>query len=170
MNTTLPNHMLEATRLTREGKLAEASALLRRALHGEGPPDTPAPKRDVSAPPPADGRPSRIIDIDPRTGEVLDPDSSGAGLFRTGAGLWSGGRPGRMVTPPITGGLRGLLDRIAPGASPQTTDPLPQGAQFVTRSFENHAGAAATSSIFPARIAAKRCRWSSCCMAAPSPR
>ncbi|MBR0648666.1 PHB depolymerase family esterase [Roseomonas terrae] len=140
MNTTLPNHMLEATRLTREGKLAEASALLRRALHGEDPSDTPVPKRDAPGPPPAGGRPSRTFDIDPRTGEVLDPCSSGTGLFRTGADLWSGGRPGRMVTPPIAGGLRGLLDRIAPGASPQTTDPLPQGAQFVTRSFENHAG------------------------------
>jgi poly(hydroxyalkanoate) depolymerase family esterase len=137
MNTTLPNHMLEATRLTREGKLAEASALLRRALHGEDPSDTPVPKRDVPGPPSAGGRPSRTFDIDPRTGEVLDPYSSGAGLFRTGAGLWPGGRPGRIATPPIAGGL---LDRIAPGASPQTTDPLPRGAQFVTRSFENHAG------------------------------
>ena len=42
MNAILPNPMLEATRLTREGKLTEASALLQRLFRGEAPADTAA--------------------------------------------------------------------------------------------------------------------------------
>jgi hypothetical protein len=40
MNEMLsPNQMLEVTRLTREGRLAEATALLQRILRGETAPD-----------------------------------------------------------------------------------------------------------------------------------
>jgi len=40
MNDTIdPNKMAEATRLTRAGRLAEATALLQRMLRGEPPPD-----------------------------------------------------------------------------------------------------------------------------------
>ena len=43
MNDVLnPNTMLEATRLTRAGRLAEATTLLQRMLRGETAPDTSA--------------------------------------------------------------------------------------------------------------------------------
>ena len=40
MNAILPTPMLEATRLTREGKLTEAAALLQSLFHGEAPAGT----------------------------------------------------------------------------------------------------------------------------------
>jgi poly(hydroxyalkanoate) depolymerase family esterase len=66
MNAILPKLMREATRLTREGRLGEATTLLRRLFGGQG--------ADAMPPaPPAGGRASaRIIDVDPATGAVLD--------------------------------------------------------------------------------------------------
>ena len=73
MNAILPNSMLEATRLTREGKLTEASALLQRLLQGEA----PAPPRSTASP--AAGRLPRIIDVDPETGEGAPGNPFAAG-------------------------------------------------------------------------------------------
>ena len=56
-----PQEMAKATRLTRSGRLAEATALLQRLLRGAIP-DRPAPRAE------------QTIDVDPRTGEVLPPE------------------------------------------------------------------------------------------------
>lgn len=129
MNTALSAHMLEATRLTRAGKLAEASALLQRALHGEEPSDTSAPAPGWRTPPAAAGCPPRTFDIDPATGAVFDPGPPEA-RAEEGTDRWAG----------LPTGLRSLFDRIEPAARSRPADAVPNGAQFVTRSFGNHAG------------------------------
>lgn len=133
--------MLEATRLTREGKLAEATASLQRAMAGDEPPMAAATKPAADAPG-RDGQASRIIDINPETGEVLAPRPAGigAGLFGAAPGFRSAAWSGQTAMPPFPAGLRGLLDRAVSGAPSRTAAALPQGAQFVSRSFENHAG------------------------------
>src|SRR3954464_9009592 len=92
MNAILPNHMLEATRLTREGRLTEASALLQRLFRGEEPADTAATTPQDTAGPAA-GRLPRIIDVDPETGEASDPASAPAAAApcTTAAGRWPAG-------------------------------------------------------------------------------
>jgi len=62
-----PQEMAEATRLTRAGRLAEATALLQRLLRGAIP-ARPAPQAD------------RTIDVDLRTSEVLPPEPRPASL------------------------------------------------------------------------------------------
>ncbi len=154
VNAIIPAHMLEATRLTREGKLAEASALLQRMLRGGAPADIAATRsHDASAP--AAGSLPRVIDIDPETGEVSDPTPSPAlGHPRTKAagGRWPDGDLSRTTTPRMPEALRGFLGQISEGGLPQglgrlpqeemerTADPLPEGAQFVAGSFSSDAG------------------------------
>lgn len=65
MNELLSKHMLEATRLTREGKLTEATALLQQALRG----DTPKPSADFWAA----GGSARIIDVEPEAEHAAAP-------------------------------------------------------------------------------------------------
>lgn len=131
MNAILPKHMLEATRLTRSGKLAEAAALLQRLMQGDRRPDAAA---STTAAPGA--RPSRIIDVDPDTGEVTDPASAGApaGSSGMGARFWPAGRSGRAA---MTAALHGVLGT---GGLSHDTGPLPDGAQFTTCTFSSDAG------------------------------
>jgi poly(hydroxyalkanoate) depolymerase family esterase len=50
MKTRLPHDMLAVTRLTRSGRLGEATAAIRRMLHGQSPtaPQTPATRREAA--------------------------------------------------------------------------------------------------------------------------
>ena len=130
-----PSAMTEATRLTREGKLAEATDLLRSVLGGTAPPP-PAPPPPVPPRPAAAGRPApRILDVDPETGEVAAPPSSR---------------------------LRGLLDGLAaklpgtlPGAGRSTPpEPLPPGARFLSLSHGGATGTRGYRLYVPARPAA----------------
>ena len=68
MNAILPPCMSEATRLTREGRLGEAVALLQRSLRGS-----------AAAPAPAPSPARRIIDMEPITAEAPGPQASPAG-------------------------------------------------------------------------------------------
>ncbi|MGG5808271.1 extracellular catalytic domain type 1 short-chain-length polyhydroxyalkanoate depolymerase [Falsiroseomonas sp. CW058] len=109
-----PNaEMTEAARLTRQGRLAEATALIRRAL-GQAP---AAPPRQ-----PAPSRASRIVDVDPATGEPVAP--AGTALPEA---------------------LRAALGRIgahAPRPAPgmRVPDPLPPGARFLAGSHAVQGG------------------------------
>ena len=129
--------MTEATRLTREGRLAEATALIQRALQPVQA-DRPAPR--PSQPGPA-GR--RIIDIDPVTGaptaqrepHEARPDGSAAAM----------GEP-----------LRGLLGRVAartPRRARAAPDPAPTGARFLAKTFTGEAGRRDYKLYIPASMA-----------------
>ena len=125
--------MKEATRLTREGRLGEAMALLR------GGPTTGSRRGDTTA---ADTR-GRAQAADPAS-SVLDMEPP-----TTPNGAWTSLRSAFRTTSPtiplnVPEGLQGFLGRNgkrgsadAPGIAPQ---PLPSGARFDERSFSNEAG------------------------------
>ena len=125
MNAILPNSMLEATRLTREGKLTEASALLQRLLHGEAPVGAAAagPQTTVG---PAVGRQPRIIDVDPATGEASAP--AAAAPRAPTMGRWPTGGLGTATMPQMPDALRGFLDQINQGGLAQGLNGLAQGS------------------------------------------
>ena len=122
MKPFLPQGLIEAARLTRAGRLSEATAALQGAMAGQQ-----ASEPNRSGPPTIDG-----------TGAAVPDPVEGIGL-------------------PIPKALRGLLDRVSPGgfpmpggaarpSSPGATSPgatpagLPDGAQFLARTFSNPAG------------------------------
>jgi poly(hydroxyalkanoate) depolymerase family esterase len=136
--------MAEAARLTRDGRLAEASALIQRALRGGTPPP--------SAPP---GQDAHIVDIDPETGAPIPPQ----------AARGSGAAAGHPRDEP-GGALRGLLGQLgakalrhAAGSRPPrqprpAPDPMPAGAQFLARTFVGEAGSRAYKLYVPAGLKA----------------
>ena len=154
MNDMMYRDMLEATRLTRAGQLAEASALLQRALRGETARNSVSgPTGDTGGAPA--GRTSRMIDVVPETIEVTDSHPSAYLGPAFGSGF--SGRTADMAEewagPPMPEALRRFLDRInrigpAPGMdgwarrSPaHMPDVVPEGGgQFLTKSFSNGAG------------------------------
>lgn len=134
MNAIRPYDMAEATRLTRAGRLAEATALLQRLVQGNSRPVAAVAPAGTAAEP--GGRPPRIIDVDPETGEVSNPAPAEAPAGSPGidAGFWSVGRAGRAA---MTAALHGVLGT---GGLSQDTEPLPAGAQFTTHTFASDAG------------------------------
>jgi poly(hydroxyalkanoate) depolymerase family esterase len=153
MTAILSKDMLEATRLTREGRLTEASALLQRLFHGDAVADTATATPHGTAGTPA-GRLPRIIDVDPETGEASDPAPAPAATAarRTAAGQWSADGMSKTTLPQMPEALRGFLDQMNQGGpgqglaglmqrAPATTpDPMPNGARFAAGSFSGEAG------------------------------
>ena len=142
----LSDDMLEATRLTREGRLADATALLRRLLcskreRGGTPGDCPG-SAGIGSSRPSTRHASRGFEVDPTTGAVTN--TVGA-LFGNGG---SGIRPTPAVIPRTPEKLRGFLDQIEqrgkklvdlPGRPTERIGPrVPDGARFETAI---HAGA-----------------------------
>jgi poly(hydroxyalkanoate) depolymerase family esterase len=140
MNTRSMNDMLEATRLTRAGRLDEAMAVLRGALAGA--PASPA--ADEARP---SGCSSHVLDMVPPS-----PATGGA---------WTAPQPGEANAAPARSGisrpkmpdaLRGMLDRLAQGGAARALDglvgpalgraplPVPDGARFDERNYANAAG------------------------------
>lgn len=145
-----PDSMLEATRLTRAGRLAEATALLQRLLRGDAIPDRAGGATMESAGAPA-GRSTRLIDVTPHAVEATDRQLSSPMGQETRTGFRS---PGIMhvAGPHMPEALRSLLERVKrvgsglglpglgkPFAVP-TPDIVPDGGQFLARSYSNHAG------------------------------
>jgi poly(hydroxyalkanoate) depolymerase family esterase len=125
MNDRLHAGMREANRLTRAGRLIDATALLQRVLqNGRG----PAPAAGAAGVPPT-------IDLVPEAVEVTSAAHN---------------RPERAVRAQMPDALRGFLDRItrvgfepSPGglAEPSAADlPELESGQFLTKSFSNQAG------------------------------
>src|SRR4029450_4837822 len=151
-----PTKMAEATRLTRAGRLAEATALLQRMLRGEPPPDMKVGiAGDIV---PAGGQP--LIMHATAHSEETDRRSSS----RVGIGSRSTRRPfasafttaRRHVLPklsallragrPGTGlGLHGLM-QPAPASTP---DIVPDGGQFMEATYSNPAGTRAYKLYIP---------------------
>ena len=153
MNDALHSDMLEATCLTRAGRLTEATALLQRALRGGTVSDTASGPTGEAAHAPA-GRGSRVIDLTPDTVELTDPQPSPRTGQASGTGASSrppGPTPG-TAQPHLRQVLRGFLDRVKrihpePGIaglakrSPvHAPDVLPDGGQFLVASYGNQAG------------------------------
>jgi poly(hydroxyalkanoate) depolymerase family esterase len=130
--------MLEATRLTREGRLDQATALLQRALRGRTGSDAPDDTTSKTG-----------QTIDPARGpEALDQAStSGSARSRIDSGS-QGHALGPPRTPPRAAtGIHGLLGRIGAGlgplvgrSKPRTRPIVPSGGQFVAGSYANPAG------------------------------
>ncbi|NOG69045.1 PHB depolymerase family esterase [Roseicella sp. DB1501] len=140
MTAILPASMLEATRLTRDGKLTEATALLQRLLQGEVPAGA-APASPGTAADPAPVRQPRIIDIDPATGEASAPAATAP---RAAAFQRPAGGVGTTAPPRMPEALRGVLDRIHQGGLAQggmaRAEPLPDGARFLAGRFTGETG------------------------------
>lgn len=153
MNNKL-NPMLEATRLTREGRLVEATELLQRLLRG----DPPAPQPSGSetsvfghAPNTSDATAPGVIDVTPR--KIEEPDSQPSAARKTGVNTRLTGWAEKIAQSHTPEALRDFLERVnrigPDGATPgllqrsRTRAPdvtLPDGAQFVERSYSNQAG------------------------------
>ena len=133
INAVMSADMREAIRLTREGRLAEATALMQRLIHDKRPfGGTPAawPGSPVAGTsPPSARHASRVFDVDHSTGAVKNAD----GAYCRGAD--GGGRPAPSIphTPE-----KGFPDQInLPGTTRNPPDTIgrtgtrvPDGARF----------------------------------------
>jgi poly(hydroxyalkanoate) depolymerase family esterase len=159
----LPN-MQEAARLTREGRVTEATALLQRLFRGEATPSVvPNAARSTGTTAPA-ARLPRVFDVEPETGEVKNaaPPPPAAGER---VSPWPGVGMGRAAPPQMPEALRGLLDQFkqgglaqgpaglpgsfAPGRFAANEVPMPDGARFEAAAFTGDAGSLAYKLYVP---------------------
>jgi poly(hydroxyalkanoate) depolymerase family esterase len=148
MNDKLDLGMREASRLTRAGRLTEATAVLQRMLHGQTDSDPASSTESVP----------RTIDLVPDPVEVTDPGPylPTAPEFGTGAR----NRLERAHRAYVPEALRRLFDRISrtgfepgPGglAEPFSADAPdgPESGQFLVRSYSNQVGTRAYKLYVP---------------------
>ncbi|MCB8822056.1 extracellular catalytic domain type 1 short-chain-length polyhydroxyalkanoate depolymerase [Microvirga rosea] len=157
MNAAPNIDMVEVTRLTREGRLAEAMALLRDGLNGSSP-STTLRGTDGGASQDSVGPVARIA-------AMVPPSGGGAGtkpnfnLQNHAAGAFKGPAGGldQQRTPKV---LRDFLDRMDPGLAPgldglvglgqaRSSAPLPEGGRFEEKNFTNEAGSRAYKLYIP---------------------
>jgi poly(hydroxyalkanoate) depolymerase family esterase len=151
MNAFAKIDMTEVTRLTREGRLQEAMAMLHGALPSAAPPDM-----DGDAPPSPRGRTPTILDMMPPS-----PGTGGAWTAPPFPAAQSAGRPGAVVQPQLAETLRGFVERMGQLGSAGNLDglgwpalghpvvPLPDGARFEERIYANEAGSRAYKLYVP---------------------
>jgi poly(hydroxyalkanoate) depolymerase family esterase len=151
MSNLLQDSMSEATRLTNEGRLAEATALIQRALRGISTPVAPEDAGGPDGPVEMTGRalegatrPSENADfgqIGSALREALKPNRHYHGVARLPDGLLSlpNGLPNGL--PNLPSGLPGLPNGV-PGVTKGVPGPVivPAGGQFVERSYTGPAG------------------------------
>ena len=133
MTSRMPKEMAEAVRLTRTGKLAEATALIQHMLQGRGAPEQAQSSSNATAgaPPPLPPGFDRSFPAAPRTG-----------LAETLRGLAARAK----AAVANIGGDAAL--RPAP-------DPIPEGASFITGSYSNEAGMRAYKLYIPSGAAGR---------------
>jgi poly(hydroxyalkanoate) depolymerase family esterase len=135
MNEMLkPKIMLEATSLTRAGRLTDATALLQRMLRGEAPNMHFGGASDVAL----GGRTPPIIDAKAETIDETDRPLFGAGT---------------SARPKSFGALRALFDRVrsrSPGPV-STPDIVPAGGRFIEATYSNLAGTRKYKLYIPSR-------------------
>jgi poly(hydroxyalkanoate) depolymerase family esterase len=147
MNAPSKIQMLEATRLTREGRLHEAMTVLRRALAG-GPASPVADEAPDRTPPALD-----MVPPSPATGDAWTVRQLGEANAASTHISMSWAR--------LPDALRGFLDRLAQGGGARGLDglagptvvraplPMPEGARFDDRSYANAAGSRAYKLYIP---------------------
>ncbi len=160
MNDRMHRDMLEATRLTRAGRLTDATALLQRLLRSGRAPDTAFAAAndptDVST-----GRASHVIDLVPGTLEIADRQSSESPPHQSGDESCDAGTAERTAGPRMAETLRNLIRRVnrarpaMPGLAEPSSAPhrdvVPDGAQFVAGSYSDRAGSRAYKLYIPSR-------------------
>src|ERR1051326_7153675 len=152
-DTLLHPDMREATRLTRAGRLTEATALLQRLLRGEtSVPNEASEIAEDTIVGAMAATPSRVIDVAPDSVDMADPRPASRGQRTFGRHRLADAVDD--PTPPRrTMALRGFLERTKrrlPGlgtGGPTTQSPtpapgiVPEGrGQFTTGSFTNPPG------------------------------
>jgi poly(hydroxyalkanoate) depolymerase family esterase len=153
MNAPFNMDMNAIIRLTRAGRLAEATALLQRGLSGRAEQKRPSSDLDSSAGPPDGGDRSLMIDMAPPSG------SNPAWSVSTSAPLEDLPRPQAPIAPATSDILRSFLDRTRGRntwrvpADTGVHNPLPAGAQFDVHSVSNTAGTMAYKLYVPGRYA-----------------
>jgi poly(hydroxyalkanoate) depolymerase family esterase len=142
MNAFSMIDMQEATRLTREGRLAEAMSLLQGAPSGG--PATTRRAEPIQRP----TRVDTILDMQP-------PSKAGGAWTAPCTNLHPDGLVGRTPFPKTKAGLqdsvsRPVFSRMPMGVgTPATRPPLVSGARFEDRTFANSAGARAYKLYVP---------------------
>ncbi|MFZ0422202.1 MAG: PHB depolymerase family esterase [Xanthobacteraceae bacterium] len=136
-----PNMMLEATRLTRAGRLAEATALMQRMLRGEA-----ARDQSLGSAGTAKSGTAKSETAKSETAKSETIDEADVPLF----GAAPSARPNRF------GALRALLDRVRRGpalrpAPVSTPDITPAGGKFVEATYSNAAGVRSYKLYIPSR-------------------
>jgi poly(hydroxyalkanoate) depolymerase family esterase len=159
MNANPNINMLEATRLTREGRLAEAMALL-QGIPPSAHPSPTADDNDKDAGKRPVGLAARIIDMVPPSSaggawtppKFTFPNPMSNAVNGPTAGLDQAQVPealrgflDRMSQPGLTPGLDGLAGRV-PTRAPA---PLLEGARFEEQTFVNEAGSRAYKLYVP---------------------
>jgi poly(hydroxyalkanoate) depolymerase family esterase len=136
MNEMLkPKIMLEATRLTRAGRLTDATALLQRMVRGETAPSMHfGGDSDVALA----GRTPPIIDAKAETIDETDRPLFGAAT---------------AARPNSFGALRALFDRVRrrSPAPVSTPDIVPAGGRFIEATYSNSAGTRKYKLYIPSR-------------------
>jgi poly(hydroxyalkanoate) depolymerase family esterase len=154
MNALPKIDIMEATRLTREGRLEEAMAVLRGALPASVPASAPS---DVESAAPQTTKPRpALLDMVPPL-----PGTGGAWTPPPTSGVQSRDGIGAMDQSQVPEALRGFLDKMAQAGSSgglmglnslnglsglagptvvRPAAPLPDGARFEERTYANEAG------------------------------
>lgn len=135
-----PDVIREATRLTRAGRLVEATALLQRMLRGERAPD--APSRPGSRIALADRAP---LTIDAKANAVGETDSRQRSEPATAQPRMLGALLERTKGCPGIG-LRGAIKR-----APSRSDIVPDGARFIEGTYSNPNGSRSYKLFVPSR-------------------
>lgn len=142
MKPLLPRDMVEATRLTRAGRLSEAVALIQGVLRGGRPSDIPeADARAAAAPP--------ILELEPAPdGGFSDTPGESVGILPPQLVL--GGVFDRLHLNGLD--LKGLGLRGTPGrTAPSASEIGPAEGQFIAKSFSSEAGRRLYKLYIPSR-------------------
>jgi poly(hydroxyalkanoate) depolymerase family esterase len=153
MNTFQKIDIVEATRLTREGRLEEAMAVLRGTLPSAPTSASPSDSKDGAA---QTKRGSSILDMVPPS-----PGIGGAWTASPVPKALSASDPGAVGQHQIPEALREFMERMAQAgtsgglnglvrpAVDRPPVPVPDGAQFEERTFTNESGSRAYKLYIP---------------------
>ena len=175
--TTHGTDLLAATRFVQAGRLSEATALLQRLLRGE-----PGQVAGETAAAPSSTK-AGVLDLTPETLEVTAPrrDAPTRKAVATGMGHWPRRRDGAAGPGDHARGAA-RLPRALPGQRPRgragwadragdaDTTRHPAGRRQVPRRILRQPGRQPCLQALRAQQLSRpdRCRWWSCCTAAPS--
>ncbi len=144
-------YMIEVTRLTREGRLREATALLQGLLRGKPAVNTAGHASRGTADAPTSQPLPCLLKVD-----EANPASPAPGTRRSGTDARPVSQPGGMAHPRMPQALHGLLGKLRHGGlagrSPaHAPASVPNDAQFVAATFSNEDGSRPYKLYIPSR-------------------